>query len=112
MRVLFLGKKRNTSYGISFGLRNSAEFVANALMKYGVAEEAVAMMVVDGNSIDKEVYNFEPDVVVIEAIWVTPEKIEELCLRYPKVKWTIRIHSKTPFLANEGMAFKWINGYK
>jgi glycosyltransferase involved in cell wall biosynthesis len=34
-----------------------------------------------------------------------------LSKRHPKVKWIIRLHSETPFIANEGMAFEWIRDY-
>jgi len=106
---LLICKKRIDSYGISYGLINSASFVANALNKKGM--ESKVVFVIDGNSIDKEVYLHKPTHVFIEAIWVTPEKIEVLIKKYPKIKWIIRIHSQLPFLANEGIAFDWIWKY-
>ena len=66
---------------------------------------------IDGNSIDALVAKNRPHRVVIEAIWVTPTKMAELQRLWPKVKWTIRIHSEIPFLANEGMSIKWISQY-
>lgn len=66
---------------------------------------------VDNNCINKFVTEFRPDVVVIEALWVVPEKFDELISLHPKVKWTVRIHSEIPFLAYEGTAMDWIHGY-
>ena len=108
-KILFIIKKRNTSYGISFGLKNSAEFVANSLIENG--HEAKVVQVFDNSNIDKEVHDYKPTHVIIEALWVVPAKIRELLKLHKKVKWTVRIHSKTPFLSNEGIAFPWIKEY-
>lgn len=111
MKVLFICKKRNNTYGISVGLSNSARFVAEALGKKDIRSSVIS--VDDANSIDREVTLFDPDVVVLEALWVTPSKMREILgiNRHQRRKWTIRIHSKTPFLANEGIALGWLNGY-
>lgn len=110
-RVLFLCKKRIDSYGRPIGLLNSAKFMANALEKQGI--ESKLDLVIDGNGIDKAVTEYSPSHVVIEAFWATPEKIEELLKieRHKKTQWIVRCHSKTPFLANEGIAFSWMKGY-
>jgi hypothetical protein len=72
---------------------------------------AEIIQVVDNNSIDKEVTRFKPDVVIIEAFWVVPEKFDVLTKLHPKVKWVIRNHSKASFLANEGIGFDWAIRY-
>jgi hypothetical protein len=112
MKCLFLLKK-NQSYGSNTsksGLLNSATFVAEALRKFLKFETQVSICV-DGNSIDREVHLFKPDVCFIEAIWVTPEKMKELTKLHPKVLFIIRVHSRTTFLANEGNATEWIRKY-
>jgi hypothetical protein len=109
-KVLFICKSRSTSYGIPIGLINSARFVAKALHHHNI--ETKVVVVTDGNSIDHEVHLYKPTYVMIEALWVTPAKIKELLKLHPKVRWAIRIHSKTPFLSMEGIAFEWINEYK
>jgi hypothetical protein len=111
-KVLFICKDRVDSYGKSIGLVVSASFVARYLESLGV--ESKLVRVVDGNGIDREVYSYKPDIVVLEAIWVTPEKIRELVSipRYKHIIWVIRIHSKLPFLANEGIAFPWLVEYR
>lgn len=67
--------------------------------------------VVDNNAIDREVTWYNPTHVIIEALWVTPEKFKVLQKLHPKVKWIVRLHSEIPFLANEGIAMEWIYGY-
>ena len=110
-RVLFLCKKRVDSYGKPIGLFNSAKFMANALMEQGI--ESKLETVIDGNCIDKVVTEYKPSHVVIEAFWATPQKMEELLKieRHKTTQWIIRCHSKTPFLANEGIAFTWMQKY-
>ena len=107
-RILFICKDRGASRYGSFGLINSATFVADALPVH-----SKVVSVIDANSIDKEVHLFNPDMVIIEALWVTPTKLDEiLSLEHHKHrKWVIRIHSKVPFLANEGIALEWLQGY-
>lgn len=92
-----------------FGLYNSANLIVNAIQSPDVYCKLVS--VIDGNYIDKEVYGYKPDIVIIEAIFVTPDKLEQLRKLHPTVKWVVRIHSKASFLANEGVAFSWINNY-
>lgn len=109
LKVLFICKKRVDTYGISFGLLNSAKFVANALNAEGI--EAKVVTVNDNNGIDKEVADFEPTHCMIEAIWVVPEKFEVLCKLHPKVTFVVRTHSKVPFIAMEGIAIEWLKKY-
>jgi hypothetical protein len=106
-RILFICKKRIDSYGISFGLLNSASFIANALKEKGFDTKVVCVF--DGNCIEREVFSYKPAYVIIHALWVIPSKIKTLIEKYKETKWIIRIHSQLPFIANEGIAFDWIN---
>ena len=110
MKILFLSKHR--SYGVSYGLKNSISFIADFLNKHNLVANHAE--VIDGNSIDREVTQFDPQVVIIEALWATPEKIKELLSlqRHKKRNWIIRIHSDVGFLATEGVAFNWIKDYQ
>lgn len=108
-RVLFICKKRLTEYGISYGLINSCRFLCNALERLGV--EAKVVSVLDNNGIDREVHQYKPTHVFIEALWVVPEKFKVLLPRYRKVQWYVRLHSNIPFLANEGIAMEWLDRY-
>lgn len=109
--TLFIVKKFCSYDGgtLSNGLRNSATFVVNMLLMEGIRAKLVEA--VDGNSIDALVAQNNPYRVVIEAIWVTPVKMAELQRLWPKVKWTVRIHSETSFLSMEGIAVQWISQY-
>jgi hypothetical protein len=111
-KVLFILKKRDNPIGdkpISTGLYNSANFVHEMLVKNGVNSKLA--VVVDNNCIDREVTLFGPDIVIVEAVWVVPEKFAILHQLHPKVKWIIRVHSDLPFMACEGMAMDWILDY-
>jgi len=112
-KILFIIKERvhDSVYGVTSGLYNSAQFVVDFLQSNGVKSKLVSVL--DGNSVDREVTKYNPDIVVLEALWVTPHKLQELIniKRHSKRRWVIRIHSKAPFLANEGVATAWIRDY-
>jgi hypothetical protein len=109
-KLLFVLKRRE-NYGVenvkfASGLSNSANFVCNMLNKNGIKADLVE--VIDNNCIDKVVTEHKPSHVIIEALWVVPEKFNELSKLHPNVKWIVRIHSNSTFIANEGIAMKWI----
>jgi len=81
------------------------------LNKRGVQAKVVSVN--DANDIDREVTLYDPNHVILEALWVTPGKLREVVSlrRHRHRSWNIRIHSKTPFLSNEGIAMGWIHGY-
>lgn len=113
-KIQFLLK---TKEGVNFkgkksGLFNSTNFIASFLQQQDQFEIRTNELV-DSNEIDRVVSEFNPDVVIIEALWVPPSKFIELFSfgRHAKRKWIVRIHSKAPFLANEGIATKWIKEY-
>lgn len=110
-KILFLVKKRSDDMSPSFGLSNSANFVSEFLKKEGIKSNLAAC--IDANYVDKHVTEHDPDVVIIEAIWITPLKLKEILSikRHQRRAWIIRIHSRVSFLAYEGNAFSWIKGY-
>lgn len=107
--ILRKSHKKNTYSKGSFGLSNSSTFVINKLNQIGYAANIV--QVDDSNGIDREIHLHNPDVVVIEALWVPPQKFAELIRIHRRRKFIIRIHSKAPFLAMEGVAMDWLYGY-
>lgn len=115
MKIQFILKK-NETYSFthycrrSSGLWNSVSFVSRALSIAGF-EGVEQVEVGDNNDIDREVTRFKPDVVIIEALWVVPEKFDVLKKLHPKVKWFVHMHSGLPFLALEGIAMEWLIGY-
>jgi hypothetical protein len=118
-KILFVLKKRNTVWNtsdqyaaeLSSGLLNSVRFVTKMIRENFGQCLPVLEQVVDGNDINRVVVQHKPNLVIIEALWATPEKINELSSLYPNVKWIVRLHSEVPFLANEGVAMEWLNGY-
>lgn len=111
MKILFILKERFYSKNNSYGLINSSKQVADYLETIG--NKCKVITVVDANAIDREIYTFKPELVILEALWVTGEKLKELIEigRYKHIKWVIRVHSDIGFLAAETMAMKYINDY-
>jgi hypothetical protein len=99
------------SYQIATGMWNSAMFASETLVTNGRQSEV--SMVPDANSIDAFVTAYNPDLVFIEGLWVTPAKMAELLAipRHAARTWVVRIHSEIPFLACEGVAMDWIAEY-
>jgi hypothetical protein len=115
-KVLFILKRRpdfdakvHTHVGLSTGLYNSAKFMNDMLLNQGI--ESQLEVVEDYNKIDRAVHLYKPTHVIIEAIWVIPQKFVILQKLHPNVKWIIRVHSETPFLAGESMGFDWLADY-
>jgi len=113
-KFLFICKLRH-GYGeyhdhtFSSGLYQSAKFIADMLVKNGY--EARVVQVNDNNDIDRVVTLYRPTHAFIEALWVVPEKFATLVPLHPQVKFVIRVHSNTPFLAQEGIATDWLQRY-
>jgi hypothetical protein len=115
-RVLFVLKRKqdyniylDSHIGVSTGLYNSAKFVSDMLVDMHV--DTKLEVLADHNAIDREVFLYKPSHVIVEALWVTPKKINELIRLHPEVKWIVRIHSEMPFMAGEGIAMEWIGDY-
>lgn len=115
-KILFILKRRedfdpsqHTKEGMQTGLFNSASFVNHMLVAEGFQSKMV--IAIDNNCIDRLIQEHKPTHVIIEALWVVPTKFYILQRLHPKVKWIIRLHSDTPFLAQEGMAFDWLGDY-
>ena len=118
-RIQFILKHRDNKYHcdpeyshghLSSGLYNSARFVQEMLRDFfGYQTEIVHA--VDNNCIDKLVTAYQPDIVVIEAYWVVPEKFDVLIKLHPNVTWVVRNHSPTPFAAMEGIIMESVLRY-
>jgi len=115
-KVLFILKRRedynavvHSAIGLSTGLYNSANFMNEMLNESGI--ESKLVVVTDNNDIDREVSQYKPTHVIIEALWVIPSKFSVLQKLHPNVTWIVRMHSETPFVAGEGMAMDWLGEY-
>lgn len=111
--ILFLIRRFYDSAGdygqVTNGLKTSAGFVVDMLKREG--HKARLAEAIDGNCIDKLVTEFKPKIVILEALWVTPDKMKELKKLHPHVRWVVRAHSETAFLANEGISIEWLAAY-
>lgn len=120
--VLFINKQRthtsdyaedwgctHNSQPKSSGLAVSVSMVVSMLVYNGV--KAVVEEAIDNNCIDRLVTKHRPKFVIIEALWVVPEKFTILRKLHPTVKWIIRLHSEIPFISNEGISMEWIRAY-
>lgn len=116
-RIQFILKHRDNHYHcdpdyshghghLSSGLFNSARFVQEMLRDI-LGYQTEIVHAVDNNSIDQLVTAFKPDIVVIEAYWVVPEKFGILTKLHPNVIWVVRNHSPMPFAAMEGVIIEW-----
>lgn len=115
MKILFICKKRmqyNPYDGKAYGLFNSATFVSNYLNNLPHTESKV-IQVNDSNDIDREVTDYNPRLVIIEALWVTAAKFLELFKfkRHQRRQWICRLHSQWSFLSYESAALELLNGY-
>lgn len=115
-RVLFILKRRedfnakiHSHVGLSTGLYNSAKFMDDMLEEHGI--DSHLEVAIDNNCIDRLVTKHRPDYVIIEALWVVPQKFHILQRLHPNVKWIIRLHSEMPFMAGEGNAMDWVGDY-
>lgn len=109
-RESYWGKEETKKVSLSSGLFNSASFIVDALNGFTKVEAEICH-VVDNNGIDKEVTRFKPDIAIIEAYWVVPEKFEILHKLHPNIQWVIRNHSEIPFAAQEGVIMDWTLKY-
>lgn len=122
-KILFIAKQRrltsenpddwNYIYSkcSATGLYNSIINIIKMFHKKPKHAEVKFVQVIDNNGINKEVHLFNPDIVIIEALWVVPEKFDILQKLHPNVDWIVRLHSNSPFLSNEGIAMGWIAEY-
>jgi hypothetical protein len=114
--VLFILKRKedyhtilDSHIGLSTGLYNSASFMNTMLTHAGISSNLE--VVSDNNAIDRQVTIYRPTHVIIEALWVVPQKFHILTKLHPTVTWIIRLHSEMPFISGEGIAMDWIAEY-
>lgn len=114
--ILFILKRRedydpvdHSPRTMSTGLFNSANYMHEMMLELGYNSNVE--VAVDNNKIDALVTKYKPKFVVIEALWVVPDKFAVLEPLHPDVTWIVRLHSDMPFIANEGIAMDWIAGY-
>ena len=116
-KVLFVLKRRenfdpvkHNEISLQCGLYNSIFYVHNMLLSQNI--ESQISICIDNNCINGYIYKFKPTHVIIEALWVVPEKIKLLQSMYPEIKWIVRLHSAIPFFSIESsQSMKWTAEY-
>ncbi len=102
-------KKTDKSIANHNGLSNAAKATTESLLDSIINIEQ--SFVFDNNDIWLECEKHKPNYVIIDGLWVVPEKFEELAPLYPHIKWVIRIHSEISFIAQEGIFTDWVYKY-
>lgn len=116
MKVLFVLKTNGTSGGpdanvSKSGLYNAARFVVDEINQFSNTK-ATIVQVKDQNSVFEQIAKHFPDIVIIEAVWITPDKLRELTNKFPSTRFITKIHSRIPFIAMEGNVVEWIKEYE
>lgn len=114
MKILFILKTNATSGGSATsksGLTHSAQFIVEAIGKF-LGVKASIVQVKDQNDVFQAIAQNFPDIVIIEAVWITPEKLQELVDKFPLTRFITKIHSRIPFIAMEGNLVDWIKKYQ
>lgn len=116
MKVLFILKTNDSSGGTELlssksGLGNSARFIVDAINEFEDIEASITT-VRDQNGIIKAVTDKSPDLVILEAVFVTPSKLRAIVDHLPHVRFVTRLHSRIPFLAMEGNVVGWVKEYR
>lgn len=105
--------KRFQSYGAynqgHNSLKTATTFIVDMLRHEG--HKVRLAEAIDQNSIQTLIFEHRPSTVILEALWVTPNKMEELQKLNPKVRFVVRINSNPCFLAVEGIGFLWISEF-
>ena len=107
--VLYTDEVKQPYSYFSSGLLNSASQIVGMLKENHV--ETKLVQVIDNNFIDKEVHDYRPTDVIIEALFVVPSKFEILQKLHPHVRWIIRLHSDAAFASTEGVFTQWLMEY-
>lgn len=116
-KILFVLKRRDNfdpikhaDISLQCGLYNSISYVHNMLITQGYNSQI--SICIDNNCINGFIYKFQPDFVIIEALWVIPDKVKLLQSMYPKITWIVRLHSGIPFFSIESsQSMKWVAEY-
>lgn len=111
LKILFVLKDPNAPINAYSNESNTGIFVSARLLKamledkFNCTTDLIFITSVD--QIKTEVTAFRPNVVFIEAYWVSPEDFSDLTTRFPNVRWVVRNHSATPFLSLEDTVVDW-----
>lgn len=70
--------------------------------------KTIVEVIANYDAIGGEITSNNPDIVILEAVWVTPDQVKALISQFPTVVFITRVHSEAPFLSHENNAVKFI----
>ena len=110
MKTLFIIKQNKhfqkaTGSKKESGLSHSTEVISKSI------GDSVVEHIGNVSEIHQLIKKYNPEKVVIEAVWLPAEKFHDLKIVHPRVKWYVHLHSQIPFLAIEGQALGLLMGY-
>lgn len=102
-------KKTDMTIANHNGLSHAAKATYESLLNSSLNVDF--HVVADNNDIWAGCEKYNPDYVIVDGLWVVPEKFNELSNIYPNIKWIVRIHSELSFVAQEGIFTDWLYKY-
>lgn len=73
---------------------------------------AMRRVLPNDDGIEEEILRFLPTHVIIESLWVNPEKFAILTHVYPNIKWIVRLKLGSSFPVDQGIGKEWVTDYK
>jgi len=106
--VLFIVKDRLINKKTQHhGLRNAGMFISDYLRSIGIDSQLT--IIPDGGYLDATLKSFRPKVVIMEAMWLKPEKFVSIAKENPFVKEIIvRVHSDITYFSIEPKGFQFL----
>lgn len=114
-KILFLYRQGGyassgeTYYDKPFGLINAMTSMRDYLISLNC--EVDAQIVVSDEDAADLIESYAPTLVVLEALWASPQLVEALLAQFPQVQFVIRVHSNFAFLAHDIYSFDWLSQY-
>jgi hypothetical protein len=102
MTVLFVcNQRKETTPDSPF---NAAGFVSKYLATQAITTKVA--LVADADGVEAEINLIQPDVVVIESLWLPSEQLRDIATRASNLnrQFVVRIHNQLTFLAGEANA--------
>ena len=106
MSILFVTKqKQGDGLKQNSGLMVSAQVLTDYLNSIGYKANYISIP--DADFLDPVIKQYNPKIVILEALWIKTEKLSQLCKSNPQLKAIVfRVHSDIPYFAIEPYGFE------
>lgn len=94
---------------VGSGLYNGVNLITRALVQRGLDIGVVEIS--KATQLSDEIERHKPNLVIVQALWLDPDEIEQLKKKFRKVKFACHLHSNIPFLSIEGKAMEYCHRY-